>query len=221
LETLDLFTAVTRYNQAENRFTASLVYILEMLWNESKDVKEKQKNYYILLDQICGKQLIWGRQIDFLIQKYEAIENSSKRILDFEIRSLANVLVWVEVKDTAPLQDFKHDKDQLNIIANRLGYKDNRLVVISRYPIISTKKEGIDNVVTWYMLYKSLKSYDITLDKHSISHFLLTQFLKLLKRNGVYIMKKVNKDIVNNLENFFNLLILVKKKLKGCSTIKV
>ena len=144
METSDIFTTITRYDKPENRFTASLVYLLRHLWKESKDNEARRHAYCKLLDCLCGEILPWGEQIDFEIQKTErADDDVDKRIPDFKITSPDNILVWVEVKDTAGItQVFKNDKGKLQKSARESGYENNRLVLLSHYSVSEKEKEG-------------------------------------------------------------------------------
>jgi hypothetical protein len=213
VEASDIFTTITRYDKPENRFTASLVYLLKMLWNESKDDKGRRKIYCRFLNRLCNKEILWGEQLDFEIQKYERqTEDSEKRILDFEIASSNNVLVWVEVKDAAPLQYFIKDKAKLNKQAQLLGFEDNRLVVLTRYPIGEKQRDGVDSLVTWDMLYGWLRNIKGTLNGQNMSHYLLSHFLKYLEGKGVLIVNKIDAEKIKGLGHLMNVLLLVKKE---------
>ena len=203
----------TRYDKPENRFTASLVYLLHYLWNESKNNEAKRRIYCSFLNRLCDKEIVWGEQVDLEMQKSErGDEDGEKRILDFEIISSNNILVWVEVKDTASLQDFQRDKRNLERRAKSLGYEDNRLVLLAHYPISEEKIRGIDSVVTWDMLYRWLRDIKGKLHKHGTSHYLINQFLKYLEGKGVLVMNKIDAEHMIGLGDLMNLLNLIKSE---------
>ena len=105
METRDIFTSITRYDKAEDRFTASLVYLLNYLWNESKGNEARRRRAYCnFLKDLCGKTLPWGEQIFYKIQAYEPSDEGKKRTLDFEIISAIFLAILEKPKaSTSPL----------------------------------------------------------------------------------------------------------------------
>jgi len=219
LRTNDIFTRITKYNQPENRFTASLVFLLEYLWGKCKDDETGRSIYCTFLNNLCNKEsLPWGRQINFNIQPYEKGEDGKKRTYDFNMISPDNVIVAVEVKDTARIsQVFKNDKKRLRKQAKG-KYAHNCLVLLRRNYVSKEEREGVDSDVRWSELSRWLreivdKDY---FEKDSVAYYLLIQFLNYLDGKGVVMIDKINMDhIQTGLADFINFLGAVKSEAQG------
>jgi len=205
VETSDIFTTITRYDKPENRFTASLVYLLDYLWNQSRGNEARRHAYYRFLDCLCGKTLSWGEQIDFDIQSYESSDEGKKRTLDFEIISANNIRVLVEVKESAKHQDYKEDKEKL---VRRAKHK--RLVLLSRYSVSEKEKEGAYHVI-WGTLYTWLANLRNAYGNTGTCNYLLEEFLKYLQGKGILAVKAMKgENIRTGLSDVISLLMLVK-----------
>jgi hypothetical protein len=145
VETSDIFTTITRYDKPENRFTASVVYLIRYLWSNSKE--EQRKALCRFLSDLCQCEFTPLDKISLDMQKLEKGDDDKKRILDFEVSSPKNVLVWVEVKDTAQHQIYKNDKVQLQEEARKRGC-EGRLVLLSHYSVSEIDKKGVASHVT-------------------------------------------------------------------------
>lgn len=219
METSDIFTTITRYNKPENRFTASLVYLLRHLWTKSKGNEARRSIYCGFLNDLCGgEEIAWGEQIDFEPQKYErGDEDGGKRIPDFEIVSPNNVLVWVEVKDTAKItQDFKKDKSKLRRQARKSGCAYNRLVLLRHYYISKEESRGVDHDARWSELYRWLRDMADEGTFDDVAYYLLKQFLKHLEGKGEAMVGTITmSNIETGLADFISLMTVVKKEAEG------
>jgi hypothetical protein len=216
----DIFTTVTRYDKPENRFTASLVYLLQELWNYCKGDQERRDAFCHFLNKLCRDEDVpWGEYINFNIQEYEKGEDGRKRILDFKIVSPDNVLVWVEVKDTAKItQDFKKDKSKLRKRAKESGCGYNRLVLLRHYYVSKEESKGVDHDARWSEFYKWLRDMadKCTFDKNSVNYFLLNHFLKHLGEKGVSMVSTINMSHVQaGLADFISLMTVVREEAKS------
>lgn len=211
--TSDIFTTITRYDQLENRFTASLVYLIRYLWSNSNN---RQRNILChFLNKLYKATFAPDDDINIVMQKTERDEDENKIIIpDFQISS-GSVLVWVEVKDTASLED-----DQLNKYKNELlkkeGYKQKTLVLLRHHFISEEDKKDADNDVTWDTLYALLKEVTGAFDEDSIHFYLLSEFLKHLVEKGVLVVERVKGETVKKgLSDFVSLFVLVQTEAEG------
>jgi len=218
MEPSDIFTTITAYDKPENRFTASLVFLLKSLWEEIKKDKTKRREYYSLLNKLCG-EVPWGADINFKIQRYEKGEDGRKRILDFEIASPDNVLAQVEVKDTVRItQVFKDDRRSLRKEARRRGYSYSRLVLLRHHYASTEQTNCVDSNTRWSQLYNWLKDmfYSGVFDKTSRAYYLLNEFLRYLEAKGVPMADIINmKSIEKGLSDLVALLQVVKEEAKN------
>ncbi len=221
MRTSDIFTTITRYNQPENRFTASLVYVLQELWNYCKGDQERRDIFRHFLNKLCrDEEVPWGEYIDFEMQKTEKRDDVSERVTpDFTISSPDRVLLWVEVKDTAKVtQDFKKYKRKLRKRAREAGCGYNRLVLLRHYYVSKEESEGVDHDVRWSELSKWFRDMvdGDTFDKNSLSYCLLKQFLKHLGEKGVAMVNTINMSHVQaGLADFISLMTVVREEAKS------
>ena len=221
METSDIFTTITSYKKSENRFTASLVYLLRHLWKVSKDNKARRSIYCDFLNNLCGdKQINWGEQIIFGIQKSEKEdENGEEGILDFEISSPDNTLVGVEVKDTAPLEldKLKQYKKSLKRRAKEEGYKQNKLVLLRHHFISNNDTKDADNDIRWCELYVLLRDMvgKRIFNEDSASYLLLNEFLKHMEQKGVPPVEKISIEHLKGFQSLLSLLTLVRKEAES------
>ncbi len=80
----DIFSTITRYNSPENRFTASLMYLLDYLWRESEGDDGQRKALCDLLSELCGPEVRFSPtdQLSFEAQKGEKTKSKDGLTLD-------------------------------------------------------------------------------------------------------------------------------------------
>lgn len=213
MKPIHLFSTVTRYDKSENRFTSSLVYLIEHLWRHSEGDNVQRRGVCAFLNRLCDKcdreVFAIGDEIALGMQRTERTdENKKKIVLDFEIRS-NSILVWVEVKDTAPLNqslsNYKRD-----LIRAAKDHCDHRLVLLRHHFVDEKQKKGVDRDVTWDELYLLLKELLSCFSGGSTSSYLINEFLCHLQDKGVLVVSRINRECADWLADFIGLVRLVK-----------
>jgi len=210
----DLFTAVTRYDKQEDRFTCALTYLLEYLINATKQRTAPRRRLLSFLTYFCGVQ--FKPDDDSLrleIFKHEKGKKGKSIYPDFQIISKQS-LAWVEVKDTAPVnQDLEEYKTTLQKNAEE-GV--SRSLVLLRHYFIDPKHRNVaDRDLKWSELHRLLKRLDhdlkpLNFDTNGVSHYLLEEFIKYLKEKGVSGMEKIaGKNITNGFGDIMNLFMVI------------
>lgn len=222
----DIFTSITKYRGPENQFTASLVYLLHRLWNDSPNNSkgEQRRRLCFFLSELCGVPFAVDQHVVFTIQKPESEDvvpderpdNQRSVVLpDFQISS-NSVLVWVEVKDTAPLR-----QDQLKDYRRRLlgiaGQRKKRLLLLRNRHFTSEEQEGADRSPWWYELYAGLRTMidSSVFEDGSSSHYLLNQFLKYMQQKGVPTVSRIDGEHIKGLPSLMSLLVIVQNEVKA------
>ena len=188
----DVFTAITKYKKAENQFTAALVYLLDYLWRESKQEMQRRP-LCSLLDKLCGASFSPDSVIHFTMQKTEQDEDEDKKVPDFQIES-DGALVWVEVKDEAPLGE-NQLKKYAGDLMKRGHHKTTRLVLLRHHYVSKAQTRGVVHKdITWDTFYQWLKEVqnDSALDETSVHIYLLSEFLKYVAEKGVIVVDTIN-----------------------------
>jgi hypothetical protein len=196
MERTDIFTATTRYEKPENRFTASLVYLLGYLWRTSDGNAIQRKALCEFLTKLCEIDFYSAEYLDFEMQKGEKTEQDGKRVLilpDFQIKS-ENLLVWVEVKDDAPLsQKLSEYSTQLKRKAKK---RTCRLVLLRNRYISPNERQGASCDVRWSRLYALLRDLQKGFATSEISKYLLEEFGKFLEGKGVSAVERVDRNLI-------------------------
>ena len=226
MQTSDIFTSTTRYRKPENQFTASLVYLLRYLWNNSPDNSkgEQRRRLCFFLSELCGVPFAVDQHVVFTIQKPEIEDvvqderpdNQRSVVLpDFQISS-DSVLVWVEVKDAAPLgQD--QLKDYRRSLLGKAGQRKKRLLLLRNRHFTPEEQEGADRSPWWYELYVGLRTMidSPVFEDGSSSHYLLNQFLKYMQQKGVPTVSRVDREHIKGLPSLMSLLVIVQKEVEA------
>jgi len=226
VQTSDIFTSTTKYRKPENQFTASLVYLLSYLWNNGPDDSkgEQRRRLCSFLSKLCGVPFALDQHVVFTIQKPEfedvvqdeRLDNQRSVVLpDFQISS-DSVLVWVEVKDTAPLgQD--QLKDYRRSLLRKAGERQKRLLLLRNRHFTPEEQEGADRSPWWYELYVALRTMidSPVFEDGSPSHYLLNQFLKYMQQKGVPTVSKIDREHIKGLPSLMSLLAIVQKEVEA------
>ncbi len=215
----DLFTEITKYNKPENRFTASFVFLLRYLWKESGHKDFLQIALYDLLYNLSGIDFQNEKNISFEMLKTEnGDSDDGKCVPDIQIAT-EGVLVWIEVKDTAPVnQDLKKYRDILNQKSKQLNQNMRTSLVLLRRNFVSEdKREGIDKDIQWSQLYRMLQPIiNVTNAPDSISGFLLKQFVDYLQEKGVIVLDHIDKQYTTTgFPHVMNLFTMVGKEVEN------
>ena len=226
MQTSDIFTSTTKYRKPENQFTASLVYLLRYLWNNSLDNSkgEQRRRICFFLSDLCGVPFPVDQHVVFTIQKREIEDvvqderpgNQRPEILpDFQISS-DSVLVWVEVKDAAPLgQD--QLKDYRRSLFGKAGQRKKRLLLLRNRHFTPEEQEGADSSPWWHQLYVGLRTMidSSVFEDGSSSHYLLNQFLKYMQQKGVPTVSRIDGEHIKGLPSVMSLLVILQNEVQA------
>jgi len=209
----NIFEALSKYKKPENYLTASLLLVLEYLWEENP------QDCCQILAKFCDVKFSPDEKLWFKTQRYvkamgEEKKESEKSTLDAEIASYSKC-IWIEVKDTA-----KPDEKQLRKYKqelDKLPFEMKHLVLLSHDRVAT--KEHYTNVC-WYEIYdllrKKLDSLPELSGSDKGSYYLSTQFLKFLEQRGVPIMVKVEENRLNDgLLHLQSLLNMLEEEVRG------
>ena len=199
MEKSDIFTSITKYDKPENRFTASLVYLLHKLWDRSKSDETQGRTLCDFFNKLFNASFYLDDDIRIVTQKTEKDEDEEGMIPDFQISS-QNTLVWVEVKDEAPFsQKLEQYKQGLEKKARAAGYKEWKLVLLRHHYVSKEETEGIvDNDVTWDRLHTLLKEVEAStaFSGDSLHSYLLSEFSRYLAEKGVTIVETIGGEAI-------------------------
>lgn len=210
----DIFTTLAKYDEPENRFTAALVHLLKYLGAENNS-PETQNNFWSAFLSGCEIDVALNGKVNLEMQKSEIkVDGRNKIIPDLQIYS-NDVLIWIEVKDTADVtQNLQDYKNKLENIAKESGFKDNRLVLLRHNYISPEKCLGVDHDITWSKLYSCLNRVNEEgfYDRDSVSYYLLGQFLLHLKEKGVMVVDKINgENVIVGSKDLASLFVIIQE----------
>ena len=206
----NVFTTATRFNMPEDRFTASLVFVLEYLWKEA-DSESRRRACAEFLTHLCGLEFDPDAEPGFIV--HPTLRSGSKIVRpDFEIVS-ADTVIWVEVKDTAPLKPGKISEymSALQKKAEAIGKDCRCSVVLLRHFYVDPEIRKGAADVQWSLLYRLLVRLKNRISEHyakegGIGCWLLGQFVSYLENKGVVSVNRVEEEQVEN--GFLHLMSL-------------
>jgi hypothetical protein len=210
VRTSDIFTTVTKYDIPEDRFTASLVFLLEYLWRKSEENETQRKTCSEFLKNLCCVEFAPHAHLEFELQKPEKGPGNKGVRPDFQIRS-DNELIWVEVKDSAPVK--QNFRDYRNELRRKAKAKKNKLVLLRHHYVDPDKRKGVDKDIRWSQLYTWLEELRVKFPGQTIGHWLLKQFQQYLEGKGVPIVERIDgKRVVGGLKDLISLLTIIREE---------
>ena len=226
MHTDGIFASTTRYRKPENQFTASLVYVLSYLWSVGPDKgkMEQRRRLCLFLSELCGVPFSVDQNVVFTIQKPEIedalsdaqSDNQRSMVLpDFQISS-DSALVWVEVKDTAPLGRDQL-KDYRRSLLTKAGERNKRLLLLRNRHFTRQEQEGADRSPWWHDLYVGLRTMldSPVFEGGSSGHYLISQFLKYMQQKGVPTVSRVEGEYIKGLPSLISLLVIMQKEVEA------